>query len=229
MPEASGGWRHALLALALVGSAAGLTDPPFSSLSHPSADCPEAQPDCDLSDWSIPRVFCENDCVAEKKYCSEPVARWTYPASLLPWADGTVMGSCESIRCEVTDTVTGRVGRDGSGCTTDAQYQHCEDRCSNATRVCSQKCQRCQGDCLCACQAVVDTCQDMCEIKYADCKLYNAPVQCNFTQARLTHPDGGKACCDNEYHWCRVACDYTPKCKEGCWRSFTYGWQVRER
>ena len=65
-----------MITIGMMGLAAGLTNPPFNSLARPSSDCPEAEPDCDLSDWSIPKAFCENDCEAEAKYCWDVVAKW---------------------------------------------------------------------------------------------------------------------------------------------------------
>lgn len=142
---------------------------------------------------------------------------------------GIWLGSCETIRCKSTDTV---IGRDGSGCTLESDYDACKALCHNATRICKTKCRQCSGDCLCACQAVTDTCRDMCEIKYAQCIEHRAPVLCNWTHRELTQHTseasqllGGQTCCEDERHWCRYSCDYTSQCREGCWRSFTYGWQ----
>ena len=42
------------------------------------AECPEAEPDCELDDWSVPIEFCLNDCDAEYKYCFELVARFDF-------------------------------------------------------------------------------------------------------------------------------------------------------
>jgi hypothetical protein len=114
----------------------------------------------------------------------------------------------------------------------EADYDACKELCHNATRICKTKCRQCSGDCLCACQAVTDTCRDMCEIKYAQCIEHRAPVLCNWTHRELTQHtseasqlSGGQTCCEDERHWCRYSCDYTSQCREGCWRSFTYGWQ----
>mmetsp|Transcript_56483 Transcript_56483/g.82888 ORF Transcript_56483/g.82888 Transcript_56483/m.82888 type:complete len:357 (-) Transcript_56483:309-1379(-) len=201
-------WFQASFVLVLLASTA-RAPAPGESFTHPATECAESEPDCDLTDWSIPKKFCEKDCNFEYKRCFEPIARWTYGS-----VDVT-MGSCDSILC---DNVGFLKGRDGAGCLDDAARDQCDKNCTAAKDACHGKCVRCRQDCMCSCHAVIDTCKDMCEIKYEACTSHHAPVLCNWT----AH---GQACCESERHWCKMACDYTAKCQDSCWRSFTYAWQ----
>ena len=44
-------------------------------------------------------------------------------------------------------------------------------------------------------------------------------MQCNWN-------DNDNQCCVDERTWCKYACDHTQKCREACYRSYTYTWQV---
>lgn len=155
-------------------------------------ECSEAEPDCDLSDWSIPQDFCLNDCDFQYKYCADPVARWTYGPSPV------TLGSCAVIKCSVVEESINGVsvsfikGRDGSGCLSDAAYAQCQVSCEQRRQTCRAKCAACAGHCLCACQGVIDTCKDMCLVKHGVCMANNAPVVCNVTA------NGLEKCCDDE-------------------------------